>query len=41
MMDDDGNYFSYTNKQRINETKRIKYSSLLKNYKDKQHITEI
>jgi hypothetical protein len=41
MMDDDGNYFSYTNKQRIKETKRIKYSSLLKNYKDKQHITEI
>jgi len=41
MMDDDGNYFSYTNKQRITETKRIKYSSLLKNYKDKQHITEI
>jgi hypothetical protein len=40
-MDDDGNYFSYTNKQRIKETKRIKYSSLLKNYKDKQHITEI
>ena len=29
MMDDDGNYFSYTNKQRIKETKRIKYSSLL------------
>jgi len=41
MMDDDGNYFSYINKQRIKETKRIKYSSLLKNYKDKQHITEI
>ena len=41
MMDDNGNYFSYTNKQRIKETKRIKYSSLLKNYKDKQHITEI
>ena len=41
IMDDDGNYFSYTNKQRIKETKRIKYSSLLKNYKDKQHITEI
>ena len=41
MMDDDGNYFSYTNKQRIKETKRIKYSSLLKNYRDKQHITEI
>jgi hypothetical protein len=41
MMDDDGNHFSYTNKQRIKETKRIKYSSLLKNYKDKQHITEI
>jgi hypothetical protein len=41
MMNDDGNYFSYTNKQRINETKRIKYQSLLKNYKDKVNITEI
>jgi hypothetical protein len=33
--------FYFLIKQRIKETKRIKYSSLLKNYKDKQHITEI
>lgn len=39
MMDDDGKYFSYTNKQRINETKRLKYQALLKNYKDKLEIT--
>jgi len=39
MMDDDGNYLSYTNKQRIRETKRMKYHSLLKNYKDKLDIT--
>ncbi len=40
MMDDDGKFFSYTNSDRINETKRLKYQSLLKNYKDKIHITE-
>ena len=39
MMDDDGNFLSYTNKQRIRETKRLKYQSLLKNYKDKLNIT--
>jgi N-acetylmuramoyl-L-alanine amidase len=39
MMDDDGNYLSYTNKQRICETKRMKYQALLKNYKDKLSIT--
>jgi hypothetical protein len=41
MMGDNGNFLSYTNKQRIRETKRLKYQALLKNYKDKQHITEI
>ena len=40
MMDDDGNFFSYTNKQRINETKRIKYQSLIHNFKDSLGITE-
>jgi hypothetical protein len=41
MMDDNGSYFSYTNKQYIKETKRLKYQALLKNYKDKIGITEI
>lgn len=39
MMDDDGNFLSYTNKQRITETKRLKYQALLQNYKDKLEIT--
>ena len=41
MMDDDGNYFSYTNRQYLKETKRLKYQALLKNYKDKIGITKI
>ena len=41
MMDDDGNYFSYTNRQYLKETKRLKYQSLLKNYKDRIEITKI
>jgi hypothetical protein len=41
MMDDDGNYFSYTNKTYLKETKRLKYQSLLKNYKDRIGITKI
>jgi hypothetical protein len=41
MMDDDGNYFSYTNKQYLKETKRLKYQSLLKKYKNKIEITKI
>ena len=41
MIDDDGNYFSYTNKMYLKETKRLKYQSLLKNYKNKINITEI
>jgi len=41
MMDDDGNFFSYTNRQYLKETKRLKYQSLLKNYKDRIGITEI
>jgi hypothetical protein len=40
MMDDKGKFCSYTNGMRIKETKRLKYQSLLKNYKDKIHITE-
>ena len=41
MMDDDGNYFSYTNRMYLKETNRLKYQSLLKNYKDKIGITKI
>ena len=41
MMDDDGNYFSYTNRMYLKETKRLKYQSLLKNYKDRNGITQI
>lgn len=41
MMDDDGKFYSYTNKMYLKETKRLKYQTLLKNYKDKIGITEI
>ncbi len=39
MMDDDGNFLSYTNRQKICETKRLKYQSLLQNYKNKLDIS--
>ena len=41
MMDDDGNFFSYTNSQYLKETKRLKYHALLKNYKKKIGISVI
>jgi len=41
MMDDEGNFFSYTNRQYLKETKRIKYHALLKNYRDKLGITAL
>uniref|UniRef100_A0A6C0DJT6 Uncharacterized protein n=1 Tax=viral metagenome TaxID=1070528 RepID=A0A6C0DJT6_9ZZZZ len=41
MMDDDGNYFSYTNRMYLKETKRLKYQSLLKNHKHEIGITKI
>jgi hypothetical protein len=41
MMDDEGNFLSYTNKQYLKETKRLKYHALLKNYKDKFSITAV
>jgi len=41
MMDDDGNYFSYTNRMYLKETKRLKYQLLIKNYNDKIGITKI
>ena len=39
MMNDEGKFFSYTNKQRVNETKRLKYQKILKKYKDELNIT--
>lgn len=41
MMDDNGKFFSYTNRQRIKETKRYKYQNVLKKYKDSIGITAI
>ena len=41
MMDDDGKFFSYTNRMYLKETKRLKYQALLKNYKDKIGISVI
>lgn len=34
IIDDNGNRLTYSNKQRIKETKRLKYQQLIKNYKD-------
>ena len=39
MMNDNGKFYSYTNKQRVNETKRLKYHNILKKYKDELNIT--
>ena len=41
MVDDDGNYFRYTNRMRMTETKRLKYQKLRENYKEKESITKI
>jgi len=41
MMDDDGKFYSYTNRMYLKETKRLKYQALLKHYKDRIGITEI
>ena len=40
MMNDEGKFFSYTNKQRVSETKRLQYQNKLKIYKDHLGITE-
>tara|TARA_B100001769_G_scaffold214262_1_gene173843 strand:- start:2794 stop:4692 length:1899 start_codon:yes stop_codon:yes gene_type:complete len=40
MMNDEGKFFSYTNKQRVSETKRLKYQTKLKTHKDHLGITE-
>ena len=39
MMNDEGRFYSYTNKQRCSETKRLKYQNILKKYKDELNIT--
>ena len=39
MINDDGKFYSYTNRQRCNETKRFKYQKILKKYKDELNIT--
>lgn len=39
MMNDDGKFYSYTNKQKVNETKRLKYQNILKKYRDELEIT--
>ena len=41
MMDDNGTFFSYTNRMYLKETKRLKYQALLKNHKNNAGITEI
>ena len=41
MMNDDGTFFSYTNRMYLKETKRLKYQALLKNHKNNVGITEI
>ena len=41
MIDDEGNRFTYSNKQRVKETKRLKYQQLIKNLKDILGICEI
>lgn len=40
MMDDNGKFFSYTNKQRVSETKKLQYQIKLKKYKDHLGISE-
>jgi hypothetical protein len=41
MKNKEGKTYKYTNKMHMNKTKRLKYQRLIKNYKDKQGITEI
>lgn len=41
MMDDQGKFSSYTNRQRMKETKRLKYQHLLSNLRSHLGITEI
>ena len=36
MMNYDCKFYSYTNKQRVNETKKLKYQNIIMKYKDDQ-----
>ena len=40
MMDDHGKFTSYTNRQRMKETKRLKYQQLLSNFRNQLGITK-
>jgi hypothetical protein len=40
MLDDNGRRLSYTNKQHIKRTKRLKYKKKLEKYRDKKNISE-
>ena len=41
IIDDEGNRFTYSNKQQVKETKRLKYQRLIKNLKDELGICKI
>ena len=41
MMDDTGKFFSYSNKLRLRQTKRLKYQRLIQNHRDKTGISEL
>lgn len=41
MMNDSGSFMSYTNRERMKSTKRLKYSKIVKNYKDVEEITVV
>jgi len=41
MMNDEEVFFTYTNRKRLIETKRLKYQRLIKNFRDKLKITDI
>ena len=41
MMDQNGERLTYSNKQRIKETKRFKYQRIIKNYRDDLGLTDI
>ncbi len=41
MIDENDNRFTYSNKQRVKETKRLEYQRLIKNLKDNLNICEI
>ena len=40
MMDDDGKFVSYTNREHIHRTKRLEYQKFIKKFKDKENISQ-